>query len=93
MKLQQSGQRNNYTPYGGLSFRAKQGGKWRRNGIPGEEVWLPHVWQQQPRPNGQTPPRQGDKTGSSNPRQGATGQKEWVDIADAPVRAKTLRGG
>ena len=93
MKLQQSGKRNNYTPYGGLSFRAKQGGKWRRNGILGEEVWLPHVRQQQPRPNGQTPPKQGDKTGSSNLTQGAPGQKEWVDIVDAPVRTKTLRGG
>ena len=49
MKLQQSGKRNDYTPYGGLSFRAKQGG----NG--------------QDKTNGQTPPRQGDKAGSSNP--------------------------
>ena len=31
MKLQQSGKRNNYTPYGGLSFWAKQGGKGRGN--------------------------------------------------------------
>ena len=32
MKLQQSGKRNNYPPYGGLSFRTKQGGKGRGNG-------------------------------------------------------------
>ena len=32
MKSQQSGKRNNYPPYGGLSFRAKQGGKGRGNG-------------------------------------------------------------
>ena len=31
MKLQQSGKRNDYTPYGGLSFRAKQGGNGRGN--------------------------------------------------------------
>ena len=29
MKLQLSGKRNNYTPHGRLSFRAKQGGKGR----------------------------------------------------------------
>ena len=32
MKLQLSGKRNNYTPYGGLSFRDKQGGTRRGNG-------------------------------------------------------------
>ena len=32
MKLQESGKRNNYTSYGGLSFRAKQGGKASGNG-------------------------------------------------------------
>ena len=33
MKLQQSGKRNNYTPYGGLFFRANQGRE-------GERKWI-----------------------------------------------------
>ena len=32
MKLQQSGNRDNYTPYGSLSFPATQGGKGKGNG-------------------------------------------------------------
>ena len=32
MKLQQSGKKNNYTPYGGLSLQVKQCGKGRGNG-------------------------------------------------------------
>ena len=33
MKIQLSGKRNNYTPYGGLSFPTKQCGKVRGNGF------------------------------------------------------------
>ena len=43
MNLQQSGKRDNYTPYGGLSCQAKQGGKGREMGATGEGVMLPHV--------------------------------------------------
>ena len=43
MNLQQSGKKDNYTPYGGVSFQAKQGGKEREMDITGEGVMLPHV--------------------------------------------------
>ena len=48
--------------------------------------------QQQPRPNGQIPPRQGDKAGPSNPMEGKPKGQVWVDNVEAPARAKTLRG-
>ena len=38
MNLQQSGKRDNYTPYGGLSFQAKQGGKGREMDTTGREL-------------------------------------------------------
>ena len=78
MKLQHCGERNNYTSYGGLSLQAKQGGKGRGNGYSkggSQASRPPKNRQQQPRPNGQTPPRQGDKAGSSNPTEGAPGEK------------------
>ena len=43
MKLQLSVKRNNYTPYGGLSPRDKQGATGREKNIPGEGVRLPQV--------------------------------------------------
>ena len=95
MKLQQSGKRKNYTPYGGLSFRDKQGMKARGNGYSGGEGQASTSQRnrrQQPRPNGQILPRQGNKAGPSNPMEDAPGEKVWVDNVEAPKRAKTLRG-
>ena len=90
-KLQQSGKRNNYKPYGGLSFWAKQGGKGRGNGYSWGELQASKRQknrQQQPRPNKQIPPRQGDnKAGPSNLTKGAP------DNVEAPARAETLRRG
>ena len=48
--------------------------------------------QQQPRPNGQIPSRQGDnKACPSNPTEGAPREQVWVDNVEAPARAKNLR--
>ena len=94
MKLQQSGKKNNYTPHGGLSFWAKQGGKGRENRYSrggGQASTHQKNRQQQPKPNRQIPPRQGNKAGPSNPTENAPGEKVWVDNVEAPARAKTLR--
>ena len=95
MKLQQSRKRNNYTSHGGLSLRAKQRGKGRGNGYSrgtGQASRRQKNSQQQPRPNGQIPPRQGDKTGPFNPPEGAPGEQVGFDNVEAPASAKTLRG-
>ena len=96
MKLQHSGKMNNYTSYGGLSFRAKQsekvrGNRYSRGG--GQASTHQKNRQQQPRPNRKIPPKQGDnKTGSSNPTNGLPGEHIWIDNVEAPTRVKTLRG-
>ena len=48
--------------------------------------------EQQPRSNGQIPPRQGDKVGPSNPMKGEPEEQVWVDNLEAPAKTKTLRG-
>ena len=50
--------------------------------------------QQQPRPNGQIPPRQGNhKPGPSNLTESVSGEQVWVDNVKAFAREKTLSGG
>ena len=75
-------------------FGISKMGRREEMDIPGDGVRLPHVKnrQQQPRPNGQIPPRQGDKAGPSNPMEGKPKGQVWVDNVEAPARAKTLRG-
>ena len=70
MKLQQCGKGLIIHPPVSLSPWAKQGGKWR--GIGYSREWgqaftrQNNRQQQQPRPNGQIPPRQGGKAGPPN---------------------------
>ena len=96
MKLQLSGNRNNYTPYGGLSPLAKQDGKGRGNWYSqgGDQV---STRQKKGSSNqNQTKkisPRQGDNNvGPSSLRKGEPGKQVWVDNVEALASAKNLRG-
>ena len=85
MKLRQSDKRNKYTPHGGLSPRAKHREKGTGNGYSRGcfVAVLLHAKknrQHQPRPNGQTPPRQGDKASLSNPTEGTPGENFWLKM-------------
>ena len=89
------GGKNNYTLYRCLPLWTKQGGKGKGNGYSrgGEQTSILHNnRQQQPRLNGQFPPRQGEKkTSLGNHMEGLPGEQVWIDNVKASAREKTWR--
>ena len=92
MKLQQSGKRNNCTPYGGLFFQAKQSGKDR-----GNAYFLKEVQGFTHQKIGSSNQDQTDRSflgkeiiRSALPTEGMPRQQVWVDNMKAPAMAKSL---